>query len=67
MIERQIEAPVVPGDDDDRFPVVSEAEAVLLAQTREGVYIEPGGLVDIAVNELGGQVTEVERLPDEEP
>lgn len=67
MIERQIDAPVVPGDDDDMFPVVSEAEAVVRAQTREGVYIEPGGLVEIAIHELGGQVTEVELLPDEEP
>lgn len=71
MIERQIEAPVLPGDDDGRFPFVGAAEVVPLAQSTEGAdgapYIEPGGLVDIAVNELGGRVTSVERLADPEP
>ncbi len=67
MIERQIEAPVFPGDDDGPFPLVGEAEPAQQACENGQVYIEPGGLVDIAVNELGGEVTSVELLPDEEP
>jgi len=63
MIERQVEAPVLPGDDDGGLPLVGEVEP----GPEAGVYIEPGGLVEIAVNELGGQVTSVERLPDAEP
>lgn len=71
MIERQIEAPALPGDDDGRLPFVDAAEVVPQAQSAEGEdgapYIKPGGLVDIAVKELGGRVTSVERLVDPEP
>jgi hypothetical protein len=67
MIERQIEAPVLPGDDDGQFPLVDDAYARPSVGSGQGPYIEPGGLVDIAVNELGGRVTSVELLPDEEP
>lgn len=68
MIERQIEAPVLPGDDDGQLPIVGEATAGPKGLSDESMhgdpYIEPGGLVDIAVHELGGEVTEVELLPD---
>lgn len=69
MIERQIEAPVVPGDDDGRLPVVGEAELVPQPDpdARGVPYVEPGGLVDIAIRELGGELTAVERLPDTKP
>jgi hypothetical protein len=60
MIERQIEAPVVPGDDDGLFPPVS----IQPPEDNDEPYVEPGGLVDIAIHELGGEVTAVERLPD---
>jgi hypothetical protein len=66
MIERQIEAPVLPGDDDGPFPLVGEAQRDHQACESGEVYIKPGGLVEIAVNELGGEVTSVELLPDEE-
>jgi hypothetical protein len=63
MIERQIEAPVMPGDDDGLFRPVSLSPS----EDDEGPYIEPGGLVDIATRELGGLVTSVESLPETEP
>lgn len=66
MIERQLEAPVFPGDDDGQLPFVGGASAPPAGGPDEEPYIEPGGLVDIAVNELGGEVTAVELLPDEE-
>jgi hypothetical protein len=66
MIERQIEAPVLPGDDDGPFPLVGEAEPADPAHDGGEIYVEPGGLVEIAVNELGGEVTSVELVPDEE-
>jgi hypothetical protein len=67
MIERQIEAPVLPGDNGGPFRLLGEPEPVDAAERRGEMYIEPGGLVDIAVRELGGEVTSVELLPDEEP
>jgi hypothetical protein len=67
MIERQIEAPVLPGDGDGTFRVVEEAGSASKDHAAEKVYVEPGGLVEIAISELGGEVTEVEFLPDEEP
>jgi hypothetical protein len=61
MIERQIEAPVLPGDDDGRFPLVDSGQPA-----DQEPYIEPGGLVDTAIRELGGELAAVERLPDVE-
>jgi hypothetical protein len=67
MIERQIEAPVLPGDDEAQFPLADEIQPDPLGHSGEEIYVEPGGLVELAVNELGGEVTAVELLPDEEP
>ena len=61
MIERQIEAPVMPGDDDGRLPLVDSGQPA-----DQEPYIEPGGLVDIAIHELGGELTAVEHVPEVE-
>ena len=74
MIEHQVEIPVSPGEDKERLPLVGEAghrqgtlPGPIQAPPGTGpeLYILPGGLVDIALNELGGQVTSVELLPEE--
>lgn len=71
MIERQIEAPVLPGDDDGQLPRAGQEEPspepLVHERPGNGVYVEPGGLVEIAVNELGGRISSVEWEPDTEP
>ena len=74
MIEHQVEIPVSPGEDMERLPLVGEAghrqgslpgpkQAPL--ETEPDLYVLPGGMVELALNELGGQVTSVEVLPEE--
>ena len=76
MIERQVEIPVSPGEDEDRLPLVGEAglgrgtspgHSQAPPSLGSDLYVLPGGLVELAVNELGGQVTSVELLPDQDP
>ena len=68
MIEHQVEIPVSPGEDKERLPLVGEAGHRQAPPGAEPeLYILPGGLVELALNELGGQVTSVELLPDQEP
>ena len=74
MIERQAEIPVSPGEEEDRLPLVGEAglgqgtiqdRSQAPPSPRTELYVLPGGLVELALNELGGQVTSVELLPKE--
>ena len=76
MIERQAEIPVSPGEEEDRLPLVGEAalgQGAIPGHSQappspgSDLYVLPGGLVELALNELGGQVTSVELLPDQDP